>query len=71
MLCRVQIKKIQEYIVRCTGFHDLPENFNNIEKGIEHDTINSLLTTQSRFITTLRKKALESIVRKGENAGNH
>ena len=29
-----------------------------------------LFTTQSRLLTTLRKKALENTVGKGENAGN-
>ena len=30
----------------------------------------SLITTQSRLSTTLRKNAFENIVEKGENAGN-
>ena len=29
-----------------------------------------LFATQSRLLTTLKKKALENTVRKGENAGN-
>ena len=28
------------------------------------------MTTQSRLLTTMRKKALKNIVGKGENAGN-
>ena len=38
-----------------------------------HDHTNSyltLITTQSRVLTTLEKKPFESIVGKGENAGN-
>ena len=33
-------------------------------------TLNQLFTTQSQLFMTLRKKAFESIVGKGENAGN-
>ena len=35
------------------------------------DVVISLFTSRSRLSTTLRMKALETIVGKGENAGNH
>ena len=43
----------------------------NAESGFElfPEMFSSLFTTQSRLLTTLKKRALENTVGKGENAG--
>ena len=44
--------------------------FINITNNVNEKSVRQLFTTQSQLLTTVRKKTLENIVRKGENAGN-
>ena len=63
-----QLKELQESMDRRTGNHDITE----ILLKIALNTIQAIYhTSQSRLLTSQRKKAMENRAGKGENAGNH
>ena len=60
-------KRVEDLLYCCQNHNQYQEKIYKITGRKKN--LNYLFTTQSRLLTTLRKKPLENIVGKGENAG--